>query len=43
LILNKLDILSGANFFEFAKIEIFAELNNKGKQKSEKRLFIDDG
>jgi hypothetical protein len=30
LILNNLDILNGANFFEPAKIEIFAELNNKG-------------
>jgi len=29
LILNELDILSGAYFFEPAKIEIFGELNNK--------------
>jgi len=29
LILNKLDILNGVYFFEFAKIEISGELNNK--------------
>jgi hypothetical protein len=41
LILNKLDILNGAYFFEPAKIEILAELNNKDKKKSEK-WFVPD-
>jgi hypothetical protein len=43
LILNKLDIISAVYFFEPAKIDISGELNNTGKQKSEKRLIPDGG